>query len=269
MQNNLPDPPQIPDPEIEEAAPEPAPMIDIHDAHHAASSWKEFFIHIATICLGLLIAIGLEQTVVAIDHARERRDLIANMRTESERNVSILQKSVAMQLDQADWLLAAMKMIEQAKPNAGVITVTLPAQALPRGRQNPDNAVWTIAQTSGKTVLLSETEAEVYYRLELEVRLEEEARQRGAVKASAVGDEEVRLHIHLNPGTTVALPVADRPDLLKVLAGEVSQMDESAARDAIWEGAADGVAHGVKRRDELFPYINKARTPMQDRLDKQ
>jgi hypothetical protein len=36
-------------------------MLEIHPAHHAASTWREFFIHIATIVLGLLIAVGLEQ----------------------------------------------------------------------------------------------------------------------------------------------------------------------------------------------------------------
>src|ERR1017187_10104742 len=40
---------------------EPPAMLDIHPAHHAASTWRDFFIHIATIVLGLLIAIGLEQ----------------------------------------------------------------------------------------------------------------------------------------------------------------------------------------------------------------
>jgi hypothetical protein len=42
-------------------APEPtkenAPMLDIHPPHEAAHSWRDFFIHIATICVGLLIAI--------------------------------------------------------------------------------------------------------------------------------------------------------------------------------------------------------------------
>jgi len=38
-------------------------MLDIHPAHHAAGSWKEFSIRIATIVLGLLIAISLEQSV--------------------------------------------------------------------------------------------------------------------------------------------------------------------------------------------------------------
>ena len=36
-------------------------MLDVHPAHHAANTWRDFFIHIATIVLGLLIAVSLEQ----------------------------------------------------------------------------------------------------------------------------------------------------------------------------------------------------------------
>jgi hypothetical protein len=42
---------------------EQTPMLDVHPAHHAASTWRDFFIHIATIVLGLLIAISFEQLV--------------------------------------------------------------------------------------------------------------------------------------------------------------------------------------------------------------
>jgi hypothetical protein len=38
-------------------------MLDVHPPHEAIHTWKGFFIHIATIVIGLLIAIGLEQTV--------------------------------------------------------------------------------------------------------------------------------------------------------------------------------------------------------------
>jgi hypothetical protein len=41
-------------------------MLDVHPPHHAASTWRDFFIRIITIVIGLLIAIGLEQTVEAI-----------------------------------------------------------------------------------------------------------------------------------------------------------------------------------------------------------
>jgi hypothetical protein len=50
---------------------EHAPMIEVQDAVHAASSWREFFVHIATIVLGLLIAVGLEQTVEHIHHLHQ------------------------------------------------------------------------------------------------------------------------------------------------------------------------------------------------------
>lgn len=31
-------------------------MLDVHPAHHAANTWRAFFVHIATIVLGLLVA---------------------------------------------------------------------------------------------------------------------------------------------------------------------------------------------------------------------
>ena len=39
-----------------------APMLEVHAPHESLHTWKGFFIHIATICVGLLIAVGLEQT---------------------------------------------------------------------------------------------------------------------------------------------------------------------------------------------------------------
>ena len=50
-------------------------MLDIHPPHHAASTWRDFLIHIATIVIGLLIAIGLEQAVEAIHRRHERHQL--------------------------------------------------------------------------------------------------------------------------------------------------------------------------------------------------
>ena len=62
-------------------------MLDVHPPHHAATTWKDFFIHIATIVLGLLIAIGLEQMVEAVHHrhqVKETRDALAK---EKEQNI--------------------------------------------------------------------------------------------------------------------------------------------------------------------------------------
>jgi hypothetical protein len=63
-------------------AEEHAPMLDVHPAHHAASSWREFFIHIATIVLGLLIAVGLEQTVEFFHHRSQGREALEQLKVE-------------------------------------------------------------------------------------------------------------------------------------------------------------------------------------------
>ena len=45
-------------------------MLDVHPAHHPATTWREFFVHIATIVVGLIIAVGLEQLVELVHRHR-------------------------------------------------------------------------------------------------------------------------------------------------------------------------------------------------------
>src|ERR1700730_10390976 len=77
---NTPEPPEPSPPE------EPAPMLDVHPAHHAATTWRDFFIHIATIVLGLLIAISLEQTVEYFHHRHLAREASEQLRLERVSN---------------------------------------------------------------------------------------------------------------------------------------------------------------------------------------
>jgi uncharacterized protein YigA (DUF484 family) len=63
-------------------------MLDVHPAHHAANSWKEFFVHIATIVLGLLIAVSLEQTVEYFHHQHEVADTREALRRERQSNIA-------------------------------------------------------------------------------------------------------------------------------------------------------------------------------------
>jgi hypothetical protein len=46
-------------------------MLDVHPPHHLSHTWRDFFIHIATIVVGLLIAVGLEQTVEYVHHRHQ------------------------------------------------------------------------------------------------------------------------------------------------------------------------------------------------------
>ena len=62
-------------------------VLDVHAPHESVHSWKGFFIHIATIVLGLFIAVAIEQTVESIHHRSESRNLQEQMRAVFETNL--------------------------------------------------------------------------------------------------------------------------------------------------------------------------------------
>src|SRR6185437_1846051 len=71
--------------ELPEGAKE-KPVIDVHAPHGGLHTWKDFWIHLGTIALGLLIAISLEQTVEYFHHLHQRRDLEASILAECKTN---------------------------------------------------------------------------------------------------------------------------------------------------------------------------------------
>ena len=60
-------------------------MLDVHPPQ-STHTWRDFFIHIATICIGLLIAIGLEQSVEFFHHRHERDDARERLVEELQEN---------------------------------------------------------------------------------------------------------------------------------------------------------------------------------------
>ncbi|HEY4356104.1 MAG TPA: hypothetical protein VGN16_10185 [Acidobacteriaceae bacterium] len=69
-------------------------MLDVHPPHHAAHGWRDFLIHIATIVVGLLIAIGLEQSVEWLHHKHLVREARENIHVEIENNHEAAQKDL-------------------------------------------------------------------------------------------------------------------------------------------------------------------------------
>jgi len=143
-------------------------MLDVHPPHAATHTWRDFFIHIATICVGLLIAIVLEQAVEALHHRHEREVLVQEMRAESERNIAILRTDVDRNLEKATWNHAVMNTLQTTPPHDGMVTAVLPTHESFLPQISPSRAVWSVAKANGKVALLSEREAEIYDRLDSE-----------------------------------------------------------------------------------------------------
>jgi hypothetical protein len=78
---------EIPNPPLPSPRERSVTVLDVHPPHENVHSWKSFFIHIATIVVGLFIAVAIEQTVEAIHHRSESKDLQEQMRTVFETNL--------------------------------------------------------------------------------------------------------------------------------------------------------------------------------------
>jgi len=71
-------------------------MLDVHPPHQPTHTWKDFFIHIATIVVGLLIAVGLEQTVEYFHH----RHLVSETREALKRERDVNTKVYAIKVEE-------------------------------------------------------------------------------------------------------------------------------------------------------------------------
>jgi hypothetical protein len=101
--------------ESESVLENPAPMLDVHAPHQTVHTWKDFFIHMAAISVGLLIAIGLEQTVEYAHRLHQLDKARRELTTELEDNRKQLEKNLAAaqlinaQLDRNMGLLRAFQ----------------------------------------------------------------------------------------------------------------------------------------------------------------
>jgi hypothetical protein len=70
-------------------------MLEVHAPHAATHTWKDFFIHIATITIGLLIAISLEQSVEYLHHRQQAKQMAQKLRAESLANRHAVEFNIA------------------------------------------------------------------------------------------------------------------------------------------------------------------------------
>ncbi|SNS30839.1 hypothetical protein SAMN05421770_101432 [Granulicella rosea] len=61
-------------------------MLDVHPPHSSVHGWRDFFIHIATITIGLVIALGLEGSVEWMHHRHLVAEARENIHHELEQN---------------------------------------------------------------------------------------------------------------------------------------------------------------------------------------
>jgi hypothetical protein len=149
--------------EIRENESEEMPVIDVHAPHGGVHTWKDFWIHLGTITLGLLIAISLEQSVEWLHHLHQRHELERQFMAEGEANKEISEKNFARLDDRMEWLLGLQQDIETMRATGGKANLPYREREGP-GYINLATAVWDGSKGTERFGLLPDELADGYTR---------------------------------------------------------------------------------------------------------
>ncbi len=237
-------------------------MLDVHPPHHAANTWRDFFIHIATISVGLLIAIGLEQTVEAIHHHHQREYLEEQMHEESERNLALIKTELHLTAQTLDYYDAYQKALTSANTNGAVVTLELPEPHIdnPPGGIiiSPARATWAVAKASSTVGLLPADTAKVYDRVDVAAEFEQQAEIGLDPRLSRFKSTLLRIHLSPFQAGRVQMTPAQRDELLFATAELRNSFADFQFRLAILEGALQAILDRAPTLEQMYPYQQKA-----------
>ena len=124
-------------------------MLDVHPPHTAVHGWRDFFVHIATIVVGLLIAVALEQTVEHIHNRLEVSETRAALQRERKSNIHIFHENVRRQRESVAGLQNDIRIFQYLQQHPGAATDELPGMPVWEVSYKPVAiSAWDAAQHS-------------------------------------------------------------------------------------------------------------------------
>src|ERR1700742_4810368 len=134
-------------------------MLDVHPPHAAIHGWRDFFIHIATISIGLLIAIGLEQSVEYIHHREQLRDARREIAAELDENRERAKRNEAEFVRVAAELEKDMEILRASRATNAPVTTGL---NYGWGFYRTPDGAWQSAKQNGALSLMPHEELRDY-----------------------------------------------------------------------------------------------------------
>ncbi len=247
-------------------------MIDIHPPQHGSITRRDFFVHLVIVVVGILIAIGLEQTVELIHHSRQRHQLEADLRTEAENNRAIIARDLRLK-DLEPWFEQAIRSVDSAIPQQGKIRIALPfAPCIPGSVGTsaeryfaPSEAVWTTAKESSLVDLLPVQQARMFARLSHNYDLLGDSRNEFYRNCSAIAAMQYRF-ARLSPAASGPASTAvwtlspDQAERLAQVASDARIAIKGLCFRLRWSDVYEqGILSGETRADERMMSIDQER----------
>ncbi|QHN04643.1 hypothetical protein FTO74_15690 [Granulicella sp. WH15] len=135
-------------------------MLDVHPPHGATHSWRDFFIHIVTITIGLLIALSLEGTVEWLHHRHIVHEARENIRREIEQNDKAAKENLGYLQENIDNVDANVVKIRSLRTDKNALNNS---ELLFRFRWSDlSDSAWRSARDTGALALMPTEEVTRY-----------------------------------------------------------------------------------------------------------
>jgi len=247
-----------------------SPMLDVHAPHETIHTWKSFFIHIATIVVGLFIAVSLEQTVEFFHHRHIRQQLEAQMLQVFAGDL----QSDATSIEEFDGFRDYLFQLRAAI----IARLDGKQEPAPPPSNDPRMATFAIfpslapydaAKENGTVAYLPTARIRIYNRVAFQRELAATAREHrfGGLAALAAFNERYTDSIgNLEMGAVSPAPDLTklaRPELTEyigIVAALIKQTDLETARIRLFDKESRAILDGVQDEETLLKVIGLKKT---------
>jgi hypothetical protein len=154
----------------------PSPMLDVHTIHATVHGWRDFFVHIATIVVGLCIAVGIQQTVEFVHNRHQLAETRQALHLERQQNYQVLTSQTNHWRQGTLELQNNLLVFQYLQQHPGTAQEKLPGILLWSASALDFNlAVWDAAHQSGVIALMPREEIEANAALYSSLQREFEA----------------------------------------------------------------------------------------------
>jgi hypothetical protein len=247
-----------------------SPMLDVHAPHESIHTWKSFLFHIATIVIGLFIAVGLEQTVEFFHHRQIREQLEDQMREVFAGDI----QSDAASIEQLDGFREYLFQVRAAiiARLDGRQEPAPPATTDPRMATFttfPTLAPYDAAKENGTVAYLPTARIRIYNRVAFQRELAATAREHwfGGLAILAAFNErytDSTGNLEMSSVSTapdlVKLSRAELGEYLNIVATLIKSTDLLAARIRLFDIECRAILDGVKDEEALLRAVGARQT---------
>lgn len=240
-------------------------MHEVHPPHEAVHTWRGFLLHIATIVIGLLIAVLLEQTVEFFHDRHQRNLLEEQMHEVFEGNLRSNEASFK-QLGVLRSYLIELRAAIVARRHGQSAPAQPPVDdkrmaAFPRF---PNLAPYEAAREKGTIALLTTDRIRIYNRVAFQRELTAAARDHwidGLADISAFQERYIDSTGSLALGQVVIAPrlemlsADELSEYLIIVASLIKKTDLLNARLHLFDLECRAILDGVRNEDELVSWI--------------